>query len=89
MFRIKASSFLKSVRVCMRALISPMVLLWIIHPSVSKADAIFYTLTTNVAGVNGAAPGTVLDWQFLTPSILTNSTVIGSFLRDSVGGSRQ
>jgi hypothetical protein len=59
---------------------------WLICPSVSNADAILYTLTTNYASVNNAAPDSVVDWQFATTSVLTGSTVIGSFLSTSVGG---
>jgi hypothetical protein len=86
MLRIKALLFLMSIPACLRGLLNPMVLLWILYPAVSKANVILYTLTTNYTTADSAAPGTVLDWQFSTPSILTSSLVIGSFLSNSVGG---
>jgi hypothetical protein len=56
-------------------------------PAVVRADSIIYTLALNYDNdIAGIASGSVVDWQFAVPSILTSDTVIGSFLSASVGG---
>jgi hypothetical protein len=66
--------------------------LWAFYPAVSKADAVLYTFTSDYDTISFPgeplpAPGTDLDWQFSSASILNSNTLISSFLSSSTAGS--
>jgi len=56
-------------------------------PAAGKADAILYTLTSDYSGISGLATGSVIDWQFEVPAILTTETDVTSLLSTTAGGS--
>jgi hypothetical protein len=86
MRRVEASSLVMPIGVCLRALISPMLLPGIIFPSVSKADAVLYTLSVDYNGIGTQGPGSTVNWSFQAPSLLTSGTTdITTLLSSSIG----
>lgn len=57
-----------------------------LHPAISQAGPILYSLSTDYSGLGGGLPpGSTVSWQFVVPSILTSPVTITNFRSASLG----
>jgi len=54
-------------------------------PLMSSASPYLYTLKTDYSGIAGFPAGSIVNWQFLSTSVLNSPTAITSFLNASLG----